>query len=912
MHTQREIAEAMAATEEGRRLLQIKDGVPWRRWGPYLSERQWGTVREDYSADGDPWASFPYDHARSRVYRWGEDGIGGFGDEQLRICLSVALWNEADPTLKERFFGLANTEGNHGEDVKELYYFLDGTPTHSYMRMRYKYPQAAFPYARLREENARRGLDEREFELVDTGIFDDRRYFDVDIEFAKVETDHLVMRVTAINRGDAPARLHVLPHVWARNTWAWREGREKAHLEQDLPGEVKVSVVDMPTMRVHYVDAPAVLFCDHETNLPRLYGVEKSGTFKDGINDFVVDGVQDAINAVPSGTKAAAHYVFEIAPGGQAVVRWSLRPDDSLPAQDAAAAVIDFLIAKRRADADAFYRALQADMDDADERLVQRQALAGLLWCKQYYAYDVRRWLEGDPTFPPPPPDRGKIRNAEWQHLVLRDVISMPDNWEYPWFASWDLAFHCIAFALIDPGFAKSQLVLLLTARTLHPNGELPAYEWDFNAVNPPVHAFAALQVNEFDKMRTGASDLVFLKRVFHKLLLNFTWWVNREDARGRNVFQGGFLGLDNIAVFDRGIPMKAGVSIDQSDATAWMAIYALNMMHIAMELAVEDPVYEDMVTKFFEHFLYIAEAAHATDGGQGTGLWDEQDGFYYDVLQVEGQPPIPMRVRSMVGLLPFLAVEVVRDDVLQKLPHVKERLVWFLHHRPELAKLVSHWTDLNNKEYRLLALMRRDRMNRVLSRMLDEAEFLSDHGVRSMSKVHATQPYTLAQQGVSRTIGYEPAEGRTRLLGGNSNWRGPVWMPFNFMIIEALHRFHAFYGDEHRVPFPAKGGELKTLAEIADLLEDRVRDLFVKDAKGRRAYLGDDPLQQDDPLFADQLLFHEYFDGDTGRGLGAAHQTGWTALIALLLHPHAKTETLRVVAGSGSAPLIYNADSPT
>lgn len=893
-----ETAKAVRATAEAQRLRRIRHGEDWRAWGPYLSERQWGTIREDYSADGDAWADFPFGQAMHRAYRWGEDGIAGFGDEHLRLCVSLALWNGRDRILKERLFGLDNEQGNHGEDVKENYYFLDGTPTHAYMRMLYKYPQAAFPYENLIAENAARGLDDREYELVDTGVFDDGRYFDVVIEYAKDMPDDLVMRVTATNRGDATATLHLMPQVWARNTWAWDEGRTPARLDEDQPGQVRVRVPDLAPMRVIADEDATLLFCDNETNVRKLYGVEREGFFKDALNDYVVDGDVDAVNPERFGSKVGLHQRFEVPAGGTVVVRLRLKPDDESVVTPRRAGFVDDVIAARRAEADAFYAALQVDMHDEDAKRVQRQAFAGLLWCKQFYAYDVRRWMSGDPTMPPPPEGHARIRNRDWQHLVLADVISMPDNWEYSWFASWDLAFHCIAFALIDPQFAKSQLVLLLEARSLHPNGELPAYEWDFNAVNPPVHAFAALQIHELDKRRTGRCDVDFLKRVFHKLLLNFTWWVNREDVEGRNVFQGGFMGLDNIALFDRSIPMKDGASVDQSDATAWMAIYALNMLRIAMELAVEDASYEDMATKFFEHFLYIAEAAHSIGGGTSTGLWDDVDGFYYDVLNIEGRPPVPMRVRSMVGVIPFLAVEVVHDDVLEKLPRFRARLLWFLEHRPELARLVSHWSDMNNKDYRLLSLMRRERMNRVLARLLDEAEFLSDHGIRSLSKYHQDHPVTLDQEGVTRSISYEPAEGRTRLFGGNSNWRGPVWMPFNFMIIEALHRFHAFYGESHRVPFPTGSGELHTLSEIADRLVDRVRALFVKDAQGRRAYLADSTLEQTDPHFADLLLFHEYFDGNTGRGLGASHQTGWTALVAILLHPHAKTEAQRIVRG--------------
>jgi len=873
---------AVRDTAEGMRLSRIDDGEDWRAWGPYLSERQWGTIREDYSADGDAWKYFPHDDARSRAYRWGEDGIGGFADEHLRLCLAVALWNERDPIVKERLFGLANEEGNHGEDVKELYYFLDGVPSHAYMRMLYKYPQAAFPYSELVSVNAARGLDEPEYEVIETGVFDDGRYFDVEIEYAKASTDDILLKITAFNRGDAAAPLHLLPQVWARNTWAWHGGEPTAVLAAEGVRHVRISIDERPTMHLSCEGAPELLFCANETNTKRLYDVDRPGYFKDGINDYLVAGRSDAVNPARTGTKAAAHYRFEVPAHGHVTVRVRLGPR----AFSHAGHDFDAIVARRREECDAFYDALQFGLDDADERLVQRQAFAGLLWCKQYYAYDVRRWLKGDRALPPPEPNRAKARNREWRHLILHDIISMPDNWEYPWFATWDLAFHCIAFALIDPAFAKAQLVLLLQARSQHPNGELPAYEWDFNAVNPPVHAFAALQIYEMDRLLSGKADLVFLERVMHKLAINFTWWVNREDAEGRNVFAGGFLGLDNIALFDRSVPMTDGSTIDQSDATAWMAMYALNLMRMAMELAAHNPVYEDLATKFFEHFLYIAEAAHAMIGESGTGLWDDEDGFYYDVLQKEGAPPQALRVRSLVGLIPLLAVEVLSDEATKRLPQFTQRLVWFLDQAPELARLVSHWSDRNENRFGLLSLMRRDRMNRVLSRMLDESEFLSDYGIRSVSKYHLEHPFAIQQADRTHTITYEPGEGRTRLFGGNSNWRGPIWLPLNYMLIESLFRFHHYYGDAHRVDYPTGSGDKKNLAEIAVLLTERVKRLFVADENGRRVNLGDSPLEQDNPHFRDRLLFHEYFHGDSGRGLGASHQTGWTALIAVLLHP--------------------------
>ena len=906
IETPNEPPHSVSDTEEGKRLAQIETGanqpLNWRQWGPYLSERQWGTVREDYSDDGDAWKYLPHDQARSRAYRWGEDGIAGFADDQLKLCLAMAFWNERDAILKERLFGLDNAQGNHGEDVKELYYFLDGTPTHSYMRMIYKYPHAAFPYEELVAQNAARGLDDPEFEIVDTGIFSDGHYFDIEVEYAKAAPDDILMRVTATNRGDRRAPLHMIPQLWARNTWAWHAGRPEARLDSDHHGEIRAAVVGCPTMRLICEGEPTLMFCDNDTNAHRLFGSNVAGYFKDGINDCVVDGRQDAVNPARFGSKVAAQYVFDVPSGGSATIRLRLRPDDGRTDLGD----FDDIVANRRVECDAFYGALQRDLAGADERLVQRQAFAGLLWSKQYYGYDVRRWMKGDSALPPPPAGHATSRNHDWRHLVLSDVISMPDNWEYSWFASWDLAFHCIAFALIDPAFAKAQLVLLMQARSQHPNGELPAYEWDFSAVNPPTQAFAALQIYEIDKHQCGKGDLEFLERVFHKLTINFTWWVNREDMQGRNIFQGGFLGLDNIALFDRSKPMADGAYVDQSDATAWMAMYALNLMRIAMELAIHDPVYEDLATKFFEHFLYIAEAAHGTDGETGSGLWDDEDGFYYDVLVKPGDAPQPLRVRSLVGLIPFLAVEVLHDVTLQALPQFSERLRWFLTQRPELARLVSHWSDTNKHEFRLLSLMRRDRMNRVLGRMLDESEFLSDYGVRSLSKHYLDHPYTLKQNDESRTIQYEPGEGRTRLFGGNSNWRGPIWMPINYMLIESLYKFDAYYGPMHRIEYPSGSGTLLSLHEIAAALTDRIKRLFLKDADGHRVMLGQSALEQDDPHFKDLLIFPEYFDGDTGRGLGALHQTGWTALIAVLLHPRdglMQQATLAMSTGDQETP---------
>ncbi len=868
---------AAARTAEGRRLEEARHGAPWRRWGPYLSERQWGTVREDYSADGDAWAYFPHDHARSRAYRWGEDGIGGFGEEHLYLCLAVALWNERDPILKERLFGLTNAEGNHGEDVKEIYYYLDGTPTHSYMRMLYKYPQGAFPYEALVAENRRRGAGEAEFELIDTGVFDGERYFDIEIEYAKGGIDDILLQVTAYNRGPDAAPLRLIPQLWARNTWSWQPGATKPRLAAEAEAAVGVEHPNLVPMRLVCDGAPELLFCDNETNVSRLWGLQGAGFAKDAINDYVVAGNREAVNPARSGTKVAAHYRFDVPPGGRVRARVRLSADGG-GFRDFAA-----IMQRRRTEADAFYEALQAGIADPEARLVQRQAFAGMLWSKQYYYYDVRQWLRGDPLQPPPPEGRRQGRNAEWHHLFNSDVISMPDKWEYPWYAAWDLAFHCVVLAHVDPDFAKDQLILLTREWYMHPNAQLPAFEWEFGDVNPPVHAWAAWRVYEIDRERRGGEgDRAFLERVFHKLMLNFTWWVNRKDSQGRNIFEGGFLGLDNIRIFDRSQPLPTGGYISQSDATAWMAMYTLNLMRVALELATQDHVYEDTATKFFEHFLLIAEAMTRL-GESRFGLWDEADEFYYDVLQLPGGGSVPLRVRSIVGLIPLCAVEVLDGRVLAQLPEFAKRLHWVFEHRPELARLVSHWLDESDEERHLLSLLRGHRMKCLLRRMLDENEFLSEFGIRSMSKHHQQHPYEFDCAGRCFTVSYVPGDSDSRIFGGNSNWRGPIWMPLNYLIIESLQRFHSYYGDDFRVECPTGSGNMLSLAEIADEIAGRLCRLFLPGANGARPFSGDDPRLAG-PLFRDHLLFHEYFHGESGRGLGAAHQTGWTGLIASLL----------------------------
>jgi hypothetical protein len=879
-----------ARTAEGFRLAEIGKRVRWRRWGTYLSERQWGTVREDYSANGDAWGYFPHDHARSRAYRWGEDGIAGWGDDRLLICLALALWNGRDPILKERLFGLTNPEGNHGEDVKELYYYLDGTPTHSYMRMLYKYPQAAFPYDLLVAENQRRGRNAPEFELIDTGVFADDRYFDAEIEYGKAAVDDVLMRVTIHNCAAEPAILHVLPQLWARNIWSWQEQSMKPRLAGRDDHSISIDHPLLSPMRLTCDGHPDFLFCDNDTNVRRLEGRKASGSyFKDGINDYLVAGDHSAVNPARLGTKAAAHYLLRLPAGGERRLRLRLAPDNAT----IALGQFDDLLDQRRAEADEFYAALQHNIADPDARLVHRQAFAGMLWTKQFYYFDIPEWLAGDPLQPPPPASRKHGRDADWRHLNNFDIIAVPDKWEYPWYAAWDLAFHSVILAQIDPGYAKSQLLLLTRDWYMHPNGQLPAYEWAFGDVNPPVQAWAAWRVYEMDREHHGGrGDRAFLERIFHRLMLNFTWWVNRKDADGRNIFQGGFLGLDNIGIFDRSAPLPTGGTINQSDGTAWMAMYTLNLMRIALELALDDPVYEDIASKFFEHFLYIAEAM-TNIGGDGIGLWDEADEFYYDVLHLPGGERIPLKLRSMVGLIPLFAVEVLDASVFSRLHGFSARTHWFLDHRPQLAQLVSRWRDPSAGERHLLSLLRGHRMKRLLSRMLDESEFLSDYGVRSLSKFHEQHPYVFHHAGHEIEVRYVPGESASGLFGGNSNWRGPIWFPVNSLIVESLRRFHSYYGDDFKVECPVGSGKFMHLGEVAAELSRRLTRIFLREKAGRRPVFGDSPMEHESPRFRDHLPFYEFFDGDTGRGCGAAHQTGWTALVTLFLARYPQREAM-------------------
>ena len=869
---------------EKRRIEESRKGTRnWRRWGPYLSERQWGTVREDYSGDGTAWDYFPHDHARSRAYRWGEDGIAGFSDERQLLCLSLALWNGRDPILKERLFGLTNQQGNHGEDVKELYYYLDAVPSHAYNRMLYKLLQAAYPYQWLIDENAdRKGSSQREFELIDTGLFDEDRYFDVEVEYAKVAPDDILMRITVHNRGPATAPIHILPQAWFRNIWSWSDDYSRPEMSAQTPGIVQGNHDGIGRFTLGFEAPDRLAFCDNDTNFPKVFGsTGLPGYCKDGVNDFIVQGRHDAINPDGRGTKVAGVYHRAVAAGQSTVVRVRLCANDA-DAPDFAG--FDALVQQRRQEADAFYAVLQSDIEDDDIRLVQRQAFAGLLWSKQFYRLDVAQWLDGDPRQPAPPAGRRYGRNSSWRHLDAADVISMPDKWEYPWFAAWDLAFHCVSMSLVDPEFAKRQLLLLCQAWMMHPNGELPAYEWAFGDVNPPVQAWAALHVYQVDQhLNGGVGDVAFLERVFQKLLLNFTWWVNRKDTQGFNIFEGGFLGLDNIGLFDRSAPLPTGGHIQQSDGTAWMAMFCLNMLHIAVELGQHDPVYDDMATKFFEHFLYIGSAMTGR-GGAGHGLWDDGDGFYYDQLSMPDGSVLPMRIRSMVGLIPLFAVAVVDQAMLERLPGLIERMRFLHEQRSDLAALVSRWDDPGAGDRHLLSLAREFRMTKLLERMLDEDEFLSPHGVRALSRTYLEHPYDFEYAGVHYVVKYLSGESDSGLFGGNSNWRGPIWMPVNFLLVESLRRFHSYYGAGYTIEYPSGSGQKLTLNEVADNLSRRLIKIFRRGPDGRRAVFGECAKFQTDPHFRDLIPFHEYFDGDTGRGIGASHQTGWTALVANLI----------------------------
>jgi hypothetical protein len=870
----------------------------WKRWGPYLSERAWGTVREDYSPYGNAWEYFSHDQARSRAYRWNEDGIAGISDRRQFLSFAIALWNERDPILKERIFGLTGNEGNHGEDVKEYYFYLDSTPTHSYMKYLYKYPQAEFPYGRLVAENRKRGKDQSEFELLDTGVFDDNRYFDVFVEYAKADVEDILVKITVANRGPEAANLRLLPTVWFRNTWSWGDAGAKPELTQSSAGANPVIALEHPQLgkcSLHCEGASELLFTDNETNNRRLFGSANSSQFvKDGVNDYVVQGATDAVNPEHRGTKAAAHYRLVIPAGEQVTVRLRLAGADVSPKN--AFASFDKIFALRKREADEFYSTvIPANLSD-DAKNVMRQGFAGMLWSKQFYHYVIKDWLHGDPGNPPPPAERGKGRNHEWLHLYNADVISMPDKWEYPWYAAWDLAFHCVPLALVDSDFAKEQLTLMLREWYMHPNGQIPAYEWAFGDVNPPVHAWAAWRVYKIDKKRNGKGDREFLKRVFHKLLLNFTWWVNRKDAEGMNIFQGGFLGLDNIGVFDRSAPLPTGGYIEQSDGTSWMAMYTLNLLAIALELAKEEACYEDVASKFWEHFVYIANAM-GHRGHDGMGLWNQEDGFFYDVLKLPDGTHFPMKIRSMVGLIPLFAVETLEPEVLDRLPDFRRRMNWFIENRPDLTENVACMKTPGRGERRLLSIASRDQLRSILRYMLDESEFLSPFGIRAVSRFHRENPYKLVVDGSEHRVDYEPGESSTGLFGGNSNWRGPIWFPVNFLLVESLQKFHHYLGEDFTVEFPTGSGKMLTLWEVAAELSRRLTSTFLQDENGRRPVFGDLEKFQTDPHWRDLVLFHEYFHGDSGSGVGASHQTGWTGVVTKLMQQSGESD--RKVASS-------------
>ena len=873
-----------AAKAEAARLAEADAGTaPWRDWGPYLSERAWGTVREDYSADGDAWSFFPHDHARSRVYRWNEDGMAGFCDETQNWCLSLGLWNGVDPILKERMFGLAGPQGNHGEDVKEYWWYLDGTPTHSWNTWRYHYPQREFPYADLVAENARRGKSEPEYELVDTGIFDDSRYWVVTVDYAKAAPRDLLMQITVENAGPEEATLDVLPTFWFRNTWSWGyDDHPKPTLRLD--GERIVASHSKSGPLVLIGDGnPEQLFCDNETNNARLFGGQNETLYpKDGINDHVLHG-DHSVNPLKEGTKAALHYKVTVPAGGSTVIKVRLvgvpHPAvDADPMEPSVAPIdlgkgFDKEIAARKAEADAFYAAAIPPPIPAEEALIARQAFAGLLWGKQFFHYDVKRWLAGDPGQPPPPPGRGDIRNGEWQHLNNHEVILMPDPWEYPWFAAWDLAFHCVTLAHVDPAFAKAQLILLLREWYMHPNGQIPAYEWNFSDVNPPVHAWAALRVFVLD----GSTDFTFLARIFHKLLINFTFWVDNKDHGGKNLFQGGFMGLDNIAPLDRStLPPEMGY-LEQADSTAWMAAYAQDLLEMAIRLALHNRSYEDVATKFFEHFLMIAGAAN------DAGLWDEKDSYFYDILHLNDGTDIPIKVKSLVGLVPISAALSYSGFATFDLPDFFKRAEWFLENHPEYRSLF-HTRDIGGKRHRLLAMVPPDRLVRVLDNVFEEEGLLSPYGIRAISAWHREHPFSVDVGGVTASVDYEPAESTTNLFGGNSNWRGPIWMPLNALLIEALRDYDELAPGEVTVEYPAGSGKRLTLSESADDISRRLVSIFLPGPNGRRPVHGWYDLLATDPRWRDNIPFHEYFHGDTGMGLGAEHQTGWTALVAHLI----------------------------
>ncbi len=872
----------MALSAEQQRLAEAEARVKhWKRWGPYLAERAWGTVREDYSPGGTAWEYFPHEHARSRVYRWTEDGILGVCDNHQYLCFALAFWNGKDPILKERLFGLTGNQGNHGEDVKEIYYYLDGTPTNSYLKGLYKYPHAAFPYEQLVAENHRRTRLDPEYELEDTGIFNDGRYFDITAEFAKHDVDDVLIRITIVNRGPEIAELSFLPTLWFRNTWIWgatEDPSTRPSIRLARSGELQADHTALGTFLLSLDGAPETLFTENETNTERLWGWRgKNAFYKDGFHEYVIHGRKDAVNPAQQGTKACALYRLKLQGGEQSILhfRFSKAGSAALPRDQ-----WEGVFASRLQEADEFHSSLSPGLHDEASR-VQRQALAGMFWSKQFYHFVVETWLNGDPAMPKPPEQRKEGRDHTWRHLYNEDVISMPDKWEYPWYAAWDLAFHTLAIAPADPDFSKSQLSMFVREWYMHPNGQLPAYEWAFGDVNPPVHAWAAWRVFKIDQRIKGKPDVAFLERVFHKLLMNFTWWVNRKDSEGANIFEGGFLGLDNIGVFDRDAALPKGWLLEQSDGSSWMAMYCLNMLKIALRLSLDDPTYEDIASKFFEHFLYIADAINHYEG---SGLWDNEDGFYYDRLRLTDGNHVMLRVRSLVGLVPLFATDTLDARLVDKHPGFKKRMQWFIDHRPDLTAGLPSLTQGGIEQRRLLSVVNRGRLERILQRLFDESEFLSPFGIRSVSRYHKDHPYVLPIDGMTFRVGYEPGDSESGTFGGNSNWRGPIWFPMNFLIIEALQRLNHYYGDSLSVEFPTGSGQRVSLRQAARQLSWRLSSLFLPDKNGRRPVYGDSKLLQEDPNFRDNLLFHEFFHGDTGKGLGASHQTGWTGLVAKLL----------------------------
>jgi hypothetical protein len=899
-------APATHPNPEAERLQQARAGVAaWKQWGPYLSERQWGTVREDYSDDGNAWEYFSHDHARSRAYRWGEDGLAGISDDRQILCFALALWNGKDPILKERMFGLTNTEGNHGEDVKEYYFYLDSTPTHSYMKYLYKYPQAEYPYSNLVETSRRRTRQEFEYELLDTGVFDENRYFDVFVEYAKATPDDILVKIKIHNRGPEPATLHLLPTLWFRNTWSWGGVASKPSLRQSAPDTIAVSHPDLGELRLACESAGELLFTDNETNTERLFRSPNSTPYvKDGIDSRIVHGRVDAVNPAREGTKAAAHYALQIGAGASRTVRLRLSATPSTKPFRGFGTLID----QRRKEADAFYATVIPKSLDADQANVMRQALAGMLWTKQFFYYDVDRWLEEHGVNPYNRKRGAAPRNEHWHHMRNAHILSMPDKWEYPWYAAWDLAFHVLALTLVDEDFGKEQLDLMLGESYQHPSGQIPAYEWNFGDVNPPVHAFATIFTYRLGEHRHGQGDLEWLERAFHKLSLNFTWWVNRKDRAGNNAFEGGFLGLDNIGVFDRSSALPTGGYLEQADGTAWMALFCQNMLEISVELARYRPIYEDMCVKYVEHFLWIANAL--VRAGDDVGMWDEEDGFFYDVLKLPGGKAQRLKVRSMVGLLPLCAVNVFDGKMLLDRPEVRERLRAFIAVRPELCALIHDPVQVGHSGRRLAAVLNEPRLRRVLSAMLDESEFLSDYGIRALSRYHADHPYLFHVGGEEYRVAYLPAESDSGMFGGNSNWRGPIWMPVNALIIRALLQYHMFYGDAFKIECPTGSGKLMTLYEVAEEIGRRLANIFLRDKKGCRPVYGGCERFQQDPHWRDLVLFYEYFHGDNGAGLGASHQTGWTGIIARAMHLFATSTGEEFLALGKTAALTEVAPS--